>query len=126
MIVFADRPYYLDRSTGYWRAHCRAPERDYLHRDVWRAAHGNIPHGWEVHHKVADKATTNPDDLECLPFSAHLAEHKNLQSANGRATVHHTRRRLDLVCEECGKPYRGVRGRWCSKQCANRFHNRRQ
>src|SRR4030095_10432576 len=109
MIEFNGRTYYLDKSTGYFRSHMRQPERDYLHRAVWRHQYGNIPHGWEVHHKVRNLATTEVADLECVPFQQHLAVHENTRRANGRATIHHTRRLREFVCEGCGKAYFGVK-----------------
>ena len=128
MIQFEGRKYYLDKSTGYFRSHMRLPDREYLHRAVWRHNYGNIPHGWEVHHKVCDLGTTSVIDLECVPFRQHLSVHEETRRANGRATVHHTRRLRKFICEGCGIAYWAVKkpiNRWCSKQCANRFHNAR-
>jgi hypothetical protein len=129
MIEFNEKHYYLDRSTGYYRSLMRHSDRDYLHRDVWRHRYGNIPHGWEVHHKVEDKGTINPDDLECIPAREHSARHTERSRAFGKANNHHTHRRVSFVCHECGRTYQGVKkpvNRWCSRECSNRFHNRRE
>jgi len=126
MIIFEGRKYYKDGGSGYYQSPMREPDREYLHRAVWRKTYGNIPHGWEVHHKVADRGTTDADDLACMPFREHLALHKETHRANGRATVHHTRIPREFVCEGCGNAYMGVKkrvNRWCSKRCANKFWN---
>lgn len=127
-IDFESKRYYLDRSTGYYREHMRSVDRDYLHRAVWRAAHGNIPHGWEVHHKVEDKGATNADDLECLPALEHNGRHAERSAGIARRTIAATRVRRAFVCEGCGREYQGIYRkvrRWCSKACSNAFHNRR-
>jgi hypothetical protein len=55
---------YFSRSNGF------------LHRDVWRAIHGEIPVGYEIHH--IDGNTTNNDisNLECIPRSLHKERHR--------------------------------------------------
>lgn len=53
-----------------------------LHQEVWKAAHGPIPAGWEVHHinGVDDNSLEN---LECMPRKDHEREHSAERSAYG-------------------------------------------
>jgi len=67
-IVFEGRKYTL-RTVGYYG--CTSGTRDYLHRDVWRATHGVIPVGYDVHHKDRDKANNGLDNLALITKSEH-------------------------------------------------------
>jgi hypothetical protein len=125
MIVFEGRTYYKN-GDGYYKTLMRHPDRKSLHRAVYSATYGNIPHGWEVHHKDNDRENNDISNLACMPARDHLALHKETHRANGRATVHHTRIPREFICEGCGNVYQGVKkrvNRWCSKKCANRFWN---
>lgn len=115
MIDYNGRRYYRDRQTGYYRTLMRHGDRQYLHRAVWQTHHGNIPHGWEVHHRVADRATIDPGDLECIPFSEHLARHRGDLFARGT-----------YRCAECNAEFTATRRggrRFCSRRCGVTFHN---
>jgi hypothetical protein len=42
-----------------------------LHREVWKAANGPIPPGYDVHHKDGNTLNNALDNLECLTRSEH-------------------------------------------------------
>lgn len=46
-----------------------------LHQEVWKAAHGPIPDGYEVHHRDRDFTNNDLANLECIPRADHRAEH---------------------------------------------------
>ena len=48
---------------------------DLLHRAVWRANFGDIPDGHDIHHKDKNTSNCHPDNLECMPDSAHASLH---------------------------------------------------
>lgn len=62
---------YYRKPPGYYKA----DKGDYLHRDVWRAHHGPIPDGWDVHHKDENRANCEIDNLECMSNSEHASLH---------------------------------------------------
>jgi hypothetical protein len=47
-----------------------------LHREVWRAAHGDVPRGFEIHHRDDDKLNNALENLELLEKGRHSAEHR--------------------------------------------------
>lgn len=61
-----------DETTGYY---LNSTVKKRLHVYVWEYYNGDIPKGYEVHHKNRDKATTNINDLELLPKSEHMKKH---------------------------------------------------
>lgn len=44
-----------------------------LHRNVWRAAFGDIPRGCHIHHKDGNVLNNALSNLECLPADEHLS-----------------------------------------------------
>lgn len=46
-----------------------------LHREVWLAAHGEIPAGHDVHHADHNRTNNALGNLECLPKGAHRRHH---------------------------------------------------
>lgn len=46
-----------------------------LHREVWKAAHGEIPPGGEIHHKDRNPLNNALENLECLTFKEHRRRH---------------------------------------------------
>ncbi|MGH3579505.1 MAG: HNH endonuclease signature motif containing protein, partial [Mycobacterium sp.] len=56
-----------------------------LHREIWKAAHGPIPKGHEIHHTDHDWNNNEPANLVCLPGEDHRQHHRETSTANGSA-----------------------------------------
>jgi hypothetical protein len=69
---WADRNYYRPASNHI----CRGI--GHLHREVWKATHGEIPDGYEIHHVDGNTLNNSIDNLECLTKAEHLALHAGL------------------------------------------------
>lgn len=66
--IRSGRPYYYNSWT-----------RKYLHRYLWEKAHGEIPEGYEIHHKDHNPLNNELDNLELIESEAHKAyHHRNL------------------------------------------------
>lgn len=66
--VRSDRPYYYNSNT-----------RKYLHRYLWEKAYGDIPKGYEIHHKDHDPFNNDLENLEMIKSDEHKLYHtKNL------------------------------------------------
>ena len=64
---------YTLRENGYYAR--TNDDRSYLHRDIWEANFGEIPFGYEVHHKDGNKENNDPSNFECLESSEHGRKH---------------------------------------------------
>lgn len=49
----------------------------WLHREIWRDHHGDIPDGHVIHHKDGDRSNNDIDNLECVTHSEHADRHPN-------------------------------------------------
>ena len=47
----------------------------YLHRDKWKAQHGEIPEGHLIHHKDSDPSNNEIENLECISSATHSQRH---------------------------------------------------
>lgn len=61
------------RENGYYAD--TTDSREYLHRAVWEYHYGDIPEGYEVHHKDEDKTNNSPSNLQILTSAEHGAAH---------------------------------------------------
>lgn len=123
--------YYL-KPEGYFKAHHRVGG-EYLHRAVWKHAHGPIPDGFDVHHKDGNKADCGLDNLELQSKLEHgrmhglerdkaelralleaarpLAAAANRALAGSEAAADRSRRGMlsrpmeRLTCVQCRRPY---------------------
>ena len=75
---------YTLRNTGYYGK--TNGRRTLMHRDVWKHSNGQIPVGYDIHHKDGNKENNQLDNLECLPKSEHtqLYSPHNNQYTKGR------------------------------------------
>lgn len=46
-----------------------------LHQEIWKAEHGPIPEGHDVHHKDHDPLNNDPSNLVCITAAEHDAHH---------------------------------------------------
>ena len=71
------RYFRLDKKTGYYLASRQYQgKRKRLHVFIWEYFNGQIPKGYEVHHKDHNKSNNEISNLELLSES----EHKNIHS----------------------------------------------
>ena len=105
-----------------------------LHRAVWAFHNGEIPAGFEVHHKDGDTFNNDISNLECTPMHEHQRQHmleriergemqppseyararaaewhksedgKEWHSAHGKATWAN-RKWHEVACQNCGQMY---------------------
>ena len=65
----------------YFSGKCKLPgDRNYkrrrLHRYKWQILKGEIPAGYEIHHKDENPLNNDIDNLECITKAEHLNKHK--------------------------------------------------
>jgi hypothetical protein len=61
-----------DDKTGYY---LNSSIRKRMHRYVWEYYNGEIPEGYQIHHKDKDKSNNDISNLEAIPFSNHAKLH---------------------------------------------------
>ena len=76
-IVFNGIVFRKDKKQGYFKSHGGyAKERKaYLHREVWKKFTGEIPKGFQIHHKDGNKENNEIENLECLSSKEHAKRH---------------------------------------------------
>lgn len=91
-----------------------------MHRFVWAYFNGEIPGGYEIHHRDFNKENNDISNLELLTEAEHRkihAEHKKNRAVPQNAT---------FVCAFCGKEFKAVnRGNntYCSSQCRKKANH---
>lgn len=71
---------------GYQRAHFKVGgklKKHLVHRLVWAAFKGDVPHGYNVHHVNENKADNRLENLALMPHAAHSRFHNLGEKANG-------------------------------------------
>lgn len=61
-----------DDKTGYY---LNSTLRKRMHRYVWEYYNGEIPKGYQIHHKDKDKSNNDISNLEAVPVSEHAKAH---------------------------------------------------
>lgn len=59
----------------------------YLHREIYKDRFGEIPAGYDVHHKDNNPLNNDPDNLECIEHGEHLRLHAATLSQERRAAM---------------------------------------
>ena len=78
------------------------------HRVIWEIYFGNIPKGYDVHHKNGIKHDNRIENLECMPHGAHSSHHFDLKKAEGTSAN----------CLHCGDEFASFQGKkYCSRSC---------
>ena len=82
-VLFQNKKYTL-RNTGYYGKTSKG--RTLLHRDIWEHHYGDIPAGYDVHHKDENKTNNTLNNFECLPKAEHTRKYSphNNQYTKGR------------------------------------------
>jgi HNH endonuclease. len=119
---FAGTTYYFNQNNG--RYHAPKTWR-MLHHDVYSDRHGNIPHGWVVHHRDEDVHNNVIENLQAMPKREHDALHRaRLRAAVSMSNRTRETAMVDLVCAQCGSEFRARHypreARCCSKNCWNK------
>lgn len=85
----------------------------HLHREIWRAVHGEIPDGHQIHHKDGNPLNNRPDNLVCLSGSEHATLHaKEFPDWKRKWLVS----KLDDVREQATQWHRSEEGREWHRQ----------
>lgn len=90
-ITFRRYPNSLNISDQrYYRANggLRKKGISYLHHEVWKYYHGEIPKGYHIHHKDGDTLNNSIDNLEALPGREHLSEHNKERGPSEYFRIH--------------------------------------
>lgn len=56
-----------------------------LHREVWKYHNGDIPKGYHVHHKDADRSNNSIENLVLIEGRDHLSEHMSKEERRARS-----------------------------------------
>lgn len=153
-VTYTRWPNHPERSKRcyYWPP--RGSNRDALHREIWKDAHGPIPDGHVIHHIDHDPLNNDVANLACMAHGDHTRHHRTDEDAerdrahldrhrdraaewhrspegrdwhsrNARASAE--RRRVERHCEVCGKAYQTShpeRSKYCSVACQQRDRRR--
>lgn len=96
-----------------------------LHRYVWKYYNGDIPEGYEIHHKDFDKGNNDISNLEMLTVAEHRALHARLLTDEQREWY-----RNNLLTNAAPKAvewHKSEEGRkWHSKHSAENMANREE
>jgi hypothetical protein len=95
-IEFNNAFYTFRHTKGYYRK--TTGDRSMLHWDIWRAHHGEIPDGYQIHHLDSDPTNNAVENLICVPPEEGTKIHHPLTEIS----VHHR-------CLYCGKELRRKR-----------------
>ena len=68
------KPDHPDRHRRVYFMATTAP-RNYLHVDIYEAAHGPVPEGWHDHHRNVDPLDNEPGNLVALSPEDHAKWH---------------------------------------------------
>lgn len=125
--------------------------RTTLHRQIWKDVYGEIPKGYDIHHKGGDFLNNDISNLECIPKKEHSKKHycepdenilahlnrirpltkewhasvEGLQwhSDHGRQ-VWENMEGMERICEMCGKAYLTKCARTNIRFCSRKCINR--
>lgn len=104
-----------DKKTGYYLS-CKpiGKRRKRLHVYLWELVYGEIPKGYEIHHKDHNKDNNNIENLELLTKREHIARHKEEMTEEQRQA-----KRINLIVNALPKAsewHKSAEGRNWHKQ----------
>ena len=113
-IIF-DGKKYFKTSKHYWR--CTNQEGKYLHVAIWEATNGEVPEGYEIHHRDFNPENNALENLQCLTKSEHRRLHCKLRNQKPK------NRKVAKVCVQCGKTFLASRkdAKFCSANCKTKL-----
>lgn len=116
----------------------------FLHREVWKHHHGEIPRGWHVHHVNGDPEDNRVENLCAMSGARHISEHHKGHGRRpdaalaalpkwratpvgqrhmrlmGIRNAHNLRVEREFCCEQCGTVSAAKdtgANRFCSNAC---------
>lgn len=90
-------------------------KRRYMHIYVWEQANGQIPKGYEVHHKDLNRDNNNLLNLELLTVQEHKKLHTKLNKLN-EETIKKWKGNMELAIERAKEWHKSETGRkWHSE-----------
>lgn len=114
----ANGRYYFEKNTKYKeRTHCTQ-----LHRAVWEYYNGEIPKGYQIHHKDGNIDNNDISNLECVSAREHLSYHskKNWQNKEYRERMADQMRGNSERQQKCKEWHRSEEGRKWHREQAKR------
>lgn len=111
-IIFKDRKYSVDISTGYVRAH--RPPRTYLHRDMWTEENGPIPDGHDIHHVDGNKEHNELSNFECVSRSDHQIKYSPVRKETPLNPCNNCKK---PIARNGQSPSAYNRRKYCSSDC---------
>jgi hypothetical protein len=141
-----------EKTGYYLCSHRINGKRARLHRYLWEQTNGAIPQGMHIHHIDKDKYNNSIENLALLPGHEHLSIHgsdpemkkksrESIKKAIAAASEWHKSesghewhkrhyeamsgklyRRIERICEQCGRPFDGVlhKNKYCCNACKTR------
>ena len=88
--------FYLDDKSGYYKSSHFSPPKC-LHRYVWESRVGEIPIGFEIHHKDQDKTNNALENLECISKELHHQIHAATPSNKLKAYRSNEERKKEFI-----------------------------
>ena len=99
---FNDKIYTLYRGEKYFS---KGTKR--LHRVVWEVHNGEIPGGYDIHHKDHDKTNNQIDNLELVNSGEHRSLHVKMYHRNNPDAA---RKNLEKVQDKCREWHKSEKG----------------
>lgn len=116
----------------------------FLHRLIWESVNGEVPNGFDIHHKDGNKLNNSIDNLQCLPHAEHLSIHMKQNSVKihewhkteiGRKFLGNKAKELwekrplyIIKCEQCGNEFQAKqidRAKYCDNKCEQAARRKR-
>ena len=97
----------------------------YLHQEIWKDQHGEIPEGSHIHHKDGNPSNNSIDNLECINGRKHVSAHAKAYFADPER-YEHQREHLANI-QELAKEWHGSEEgiEWHRKHGIEAYKNRK-
>lgn len=76
----------------FWTSEIKKLKRSLsLHQEIWKFSNGDIPKGFEIHHKDRNPLNNDISNLECISHSEHKSKHRGYCSDKKREHLNNIR-----------------------------------
>ena len=102
--IFAGVTFYKGSKSNYFRVNIS------LHQFIWRYCVGEIPKGYDIHHKDLNPNNNDISNFQMLTKPEHIRLHKTIE----------IERPQEFTCKICGKKFLAVKAEknyFCSEKC---------